>query len=218
MRKTDRGFRFRQHAFRDEHLPCNNALPSTSWNGKVAPVSPVQSPSGMLFRARMAGIALGMTILGTAIAAFAAPSSFAQEGSVIKESFVRVFVPPDKFVPTIKSYMAATGGRCSMHFPFPERKLELAAVASPHAAFLIIAGEPDALERFRSTFVTFHVTNLDEAITAATKGGATLLQKRTEVPTGLQARVKMPDGLTIELVEHNEAARRFYHCRDLPLD
>ena len=100
---------------------------------------------------------------------------------------MRIFVTPDKFVPTIKSYMATTGGHCSMHFPFPERKLELAAVTSSHAAFLIIAGEPDALERFRTTAVTFHVFNLDEAIAASTKGGATVLQQRTEVPTGAQA-------------------------------
>lgn len=155
-----------------------------------------------------------------ALLAVAVPvtQSHAQQASVIRESFVRVFVAPDKFVPTIKSYMATTGGRCSMHFPFPERKLELAAVVSPHTSFLIIAGEPDALERFRGTFVTFHVTDLNAAINAATKGGAAVLQQRTEVPTGLQARVRTPDGLTIELVEHNEAARRFYHCRDLPLD
>jgi len=35
--------------------------------------------------------------------------------------------------------MAVTGGRCSMYFPFPERKLDLAAVSSPTASFLIIA-------------------------------------------------------------------------------
>ena len=83
---------------------------------------------------------------------------------------------------------------------------------------LIIAGEPDALERFRATAVTFHVFNLDDAIAAATKGGAVVLQQRSEVPTGAQARVKTPDGLTIELVEHNEAAKRFYNCNDIKFD
>ncbi len=98
---------------------------------------------------------------------------------------------------------------------------EKAGTGGRHVAargFLIIAGEADALERFRATAVTFHVFNLNEAIAAATKGGAAVLQQRTEVPTGAQARVKTPDGLTIELVEHNEAAKRFYNCSDVKLD
>jgi len=80
-------------------------------------------------------------------------------GPFIKESFTRVFVAPDAFKATVRAYMAVTGGRCSMYFPFPERKLDLAAVSSPTASFLIIAGEPAALERFRATQLTFHVTD-----------------------------------------------------------
>jgi catechol 2,3-dioxygenase-like lactoylglutathione lyase family enzyme len=137
---------------------------------------------------------------------------------LIKESFTRIFVAPDAFKPTIRSYLAATGGRCSMYFPFPERGLELAAVSSPAASFLIIAGSEAALERFRETRVTFHVGDLDAALAAARAAGAQLLQDRTVVPTGVQARMRLPDGLVVEYVEHNEAARRFYTCAPLGLE
>jgi len=137
---------------------------------------------------------------------------------LIKESFTRIFVAPDAFKPTIRAYMAATAGRCSMYFPFPERGLELAAVSSPRASFLIIAGPEAALARFRETRLTFHVTDLDAALAAADRAGATRLQDRTAVPTGVQARVRLPDGLVIEYVEHNEAAHRFYTCQPLGLE
>jgi predicted enzyme related to lactoylglutathione lyase len=135
---------------------------------------------------------------------------------VIRESFVRVFVAPSAFKATVRAYMAVTGGRCSMYFPFPERGLALAAVSSPTASFLVIAGEAAALEPFRATQVTFHVDDLDVAVDAALEAGATLLQPRTAVPTGVQARLRFADGPIIEYVEHNEAARRFY--TDLPID
>jgi len=137
---------------------------------------------------------------------------------VITESFVRVFVEPAAFKATIRAYMAATGGHCSMYFPFPERGLELAAVSSPAVSFLIIAGDAAALAPFRATQVTFHVDDLDEAIEVAVQAGATLLQPRTAVPTGVQARLRFADGLTVEYVEHDEAARRFYTDQPLDLD
>lgn len=158
---------------------------------------------------------LGLLVLG--LIGVVAPRAEGA-GPLIKESFTRVFVEPAAFKPTIQAYLAATGGRCSMYFPFPERKLELAAVSSPQISFLIIAGEPAALERFRATQVTFHVTDLDAAVGAATKGGASVIQGRTEVPTGVQARLRFADGLIIEYVEHNDAARRFYTCKPLGIE
>jgi predicted enzyme related to lactoylglutathione lyase len=145
------------------------------------------------------------------------PSHPARAEGFIREAFHRVFVPLDQFKATVRFYMAATQGRCSMYFPFPERKLELAAVSSPQASFLIIAGEPAALERFRSTAVTFHVFDLAAALKAAVGAGAALIQERTVVPTGVQARLRFPDGLIVEYVEHNEAAKRFYQCDALQL-
>jgi len=135
----------------------------------------------------------------------------------IREAFHRVFVPRERFTATVRAYIVATQGRCSMYFPFPERKLELAAVSSPRVSFLIIAGEEAALERFRSTAITFQVTRLDDALKAALAAGATILQERTPVPTGVQARLKFPDGLVVEYVEHNEQAQRFYNCDALHL-
>src|SRR5208282_913955 len=129
-------------------------------------------------------------------------SSAGATDGFIREAFYRVFVPRERFTAAVRAYMVATQGRCSMYFPFPERKLELAGVSSPKVSFLIIAGDAADLERFRSTAVTFQVSSLDDALKAALATGATILQERTAVPTGVQARLKFPDGLVVEYVEH----------------
>lgn len=44
----------------------------------------------------------------------------------ITEAQTRVFVAPGAFRSAVASHKAPTGGRCSLHFPFPEHGLELA--------------------------------------------------------------------------------------------
>jgi len=67
----------------------------------------------------------------------------------VREVQVRLFVPPDRLRETVAFYKALTGGCCSLHFPFPERGLELASVSSPAVSFLIIAGDEANIRPFR---------------------------------------------------------------------
>jgi hypothetical protein len=69
----------------------------------------------------------------------------------IREVQTRLFVAAEQLRPTLAYDKAFTGGRCSRHFPFPERGLDLAAVSSPTASFLIIAGAEAAVAPFRSS-------------------------------------------------------------------
>ncbi|HZB90530.1 MAG TPA: VOC family protein [Stellaceae bacterium] len=121
----------------------------------------------------------------------------------------RVFVPPEQFRATVAFYIAMTGGRCSLHFPFPERGLELASVSSPGASFLIIAGTEAALAPFRATVLTVLVTDIAAAIERLVTLGASVVQGITPVPTGFQTRLRHPDGLVVEYVQHTAAADRF---------
>jgi len=127
----------------------------------------------------------------------------------IKEVQTRVFVAPAALRATVAFYKALTGGRCSLHFPFPERGLELAAVSSPAASFLVIAGDEAALAPFRATVLTVLVEEIAAVVEALVPQGAALLQGVTPVPTGFQARLKHADGLVVEYVQHTAAADRF---------
>jgi hypothetical protein len=132
----------------------------------------------------------------------------------IREVQTRIFVPPDRLRSTVAYYKALTGGHCSLHFPFPERGLELAAVSSEAASFLIIAGTDGALAPFRPTALTVLVEDVAAVTERLVSLGAVVVQAVTAVPTGLQMRLRHPDGLLVEYVQHTAAAERFRN-RDL---
>jgi hypothetical protein len=129
----------------------------------------------------------------------------------IREVLIRVFVSPERLRSTVSYYKALTGGRCSLHFPFPERGLALAAVSSPAASFLVIAGSAEALAPFRTTQLTVVVEDIRSVAEQLVPLGAVELQPVTPVPTGYQTRFRHADGLVVEYVQHTEAADAFRH-------
>lgn len=127
----------------------------------------------------------------------------------VREVQVRLFVSPDRLREAVAHYKALTGGRCTLHFPFPDRGLELASVSSPAVSFLIIAGDDARLGPFRETKLTMLVEDIDAVAPALLELGARIPQPVTPVPTGFQTRARHPDGLVVEYVQHTEAAGRF---------
>ncbi len=127
----------------------------------------------------------------------------------IREVQTRVFVPPDQFHPAVAHFKALTGGVCSLHFPFPERGLELASVNGPAASFLIVAGAEDRLAPFRATSLTILVDDIAAVASTLLPLGGEILQPVTPVPTGYQTRARHPGGLIVEYVQHTQAADRF---------
>ena len=121
----------------------------------------------------------------------------------------RIFVAANAFRQAVVFYKTLTTGRCSLHFPFPERGLELAAVSSPVASFLVIGGSKAALAPFRSTALTALVEDIAPVAEWLMPKGATVIQEVTPVPTGYQMRLRHPDGLVVEYVQHTAAADRF---------
>lgn len=137
------------------------------------------------------------------------PNSAVPTALRIREVQTRVFVPPEQFRAAVAHFKALTGGHCSLHFPFPERGLELAAITGPAACFLIIAGVEDKLAPFRATSLTILVDDIEAVAPTLLPLGGEILQPVTPVPTGYQTRARHPGGLIVEYVQHTEAAGRF---------
>lgn len=130
----------------------------------------------------------------------------------ILEAQTRAFVPLDQFRSTVAHYKALVGGRCTLHFPFPARGMELAAVSSAAGSFLILDGSEQGLARARQTQLTMLVEDIGAVPAAVAALGAELLQTATPVPTGFQARARHPGGLVVEYVQHTAAANPFRNC------
>ncbi|MEV0622112.1 hypothetical protein AB0I81_52955 [Nonomuraea sp. NPDC050404] len=116
---------------------------------------------------------------------------------------VRVLVPPDGLEPVVRFYEKLLAQPCNLRFSYPERRLELAGVGP----VLVIAGAEAALAPVRATDATLLVPCLDAYLERATGLGARLVEPPKAVPTGRNARVRHPDGLLVEYVEHVQPSR-----------
>jgi hypothetical protein len=82
-------------------------------------------------------------------------------------------------------------------------------VTAPAASFLIIAGDEAALAPFRATALTVLVEEIAAVAAQLVPMGAAVIQAVTPVPTGYQTRLRHPDGLVVEYVQHTAAAESF---------
>lgn len=117
----------------------------------------------------------------------------------IIEVLSRVYLQPDRLETTIGFYEALFGVRCQLRFVYHAKRLEVAQIGR----VLLIAGDQEDLAPFRATNSTFMVDNLDEFQTHFVKNpDVQILSQPQAVPTGRNMRVRHPDGLVVEYVEH----------------
>jgi len=114
----------------------------------------------------------------------------------------RVFVVPGMMEETISFYEELTGEKAGMRLDYTQMRLQLAQVGR----FLIIAGEENDLAPFIKTSLTLLVDSIEEYKNFLESSGAEILEPPKVVPTGINMRVKHPDGLIAEYVEHRQSA------------
>lgn len=110
----------------------------------------------------------------------------------------RIFIDATALEGSIDFYEQLFGEKCELRFTYPEHELELAMIGS----ILLVAGSPDHLQAFTDTKVTLLVDSIEEFLGYLTLNGSTILEYPKSVPTGKNMRVKHPDGLIAEYVEH----------------
>ena len=116
----------------------------------------------------------------------------------------RVYLQPNSLEPTIAFYEGLFCETCRLRFPYPAMRLELAQVG----CVLLIAGSPEDLEPFRATRSTFLVDSVDAFRLHLVQSGAQILSPPKDVPTGRNMRVRHPDGLVVEYVEHTQTTTK----------
>ncbi|MCA1223927.1 VOC family protein [Streptomyces sp. 8L] len=113
----------------------------------------------------------------------------------------RVFAEPGLFEQTVRRYEQFTGARLDMDLDVRELGIRIAAVG----AFLVLELDPALLDRAgqaRRTPVTMIFSHLDQAISRGLALGSELVEAPFPVPTGRGARLRHPDGLLVEYLEH----------------
>lgn len=121
---------------------------------------------------------------------------------MILEVYTRVFVDSDKLDETINFYISLLNGEKSLHFSYPETGLELAAISSPKLSVLIISGPEERRAPFKTTSITIKVSQVEDYLPVLRGAGAQQLEPVQKTPVGHKTRVRHPDGLIVEYVDH----------------
>jgi predicted enzyme related to lactoylglutathione lyase len=110
----------------------------------------------------------------------------------------RVFCKPGQLVATVRFYEQLTGTRLDMDADIPQAGLHVVAVGS----FLVLELDAEQHGLAAETAVTVLNADLDKAVARQVAAGAEIVQERWESPVGPGARLRHPDGLIVEYVEH----------------
>ncbi len=121
----------------------------------------------------------------------------------IHKILMRIFVDSRELENSIHFYEKLFGEKCELKFKYPEKELELAMVGS----ILLISGSEERLKPFTETKITFLVDSIEEFLEFLTTHDSTILEYPKSVPTGKNMRVKHPDGLIAEYVEHKTGSK-----------
>jgi hypothetical protein len=114
---------------------------------------------------------------------------------------VRIFPEPGQFEQTVRCYESLTASSLDIDVDARELGIRIAGVG----AFLIIEldqAQRDRVEQARNTGVTMIFADLEAAIETGLALGAELLTAPFASPVGRGARLRHPDGVIVEYLEH----------------
>lgn len=122
---------------------------------------------------------------------------------MILRAYARVFIEPGRLEATLAFHLALTGGREIARFDHPETGLTLSIVESPALNVLIIAGPADKRAPFEATNLTVKVDRLEPTVETLLANGAEQLEPIVRTPVGRKTRMRHPDGMIVEYVDHD---------------
>jgi predicted enzyme related to lactoylglutathione lyase len=110
----------------------------------------------------------------------------------------RVFVKRGTLVDAVRFYEQLTGVGLDMDADMPEAGLHVVAVGS----FLVLELDAEQHGLAAQTTVTVVNADVDAAVARQVAAGAEIVQERWESPVGPGVRLRHPDGLIAEYLEH----------------
>jgi hypothetical protein len=115
----------------------------------------------------------------------------------ILQTITRLYVSREQLEASIAFYESFFGEPCGVRESYPEIGVEAAQIGS----FLLLAGPEQALEPFKNTQANLLVESIEEWKGFLLKRGATIIEGPKQAATGLEMRVRHPDGVQIKYVQ-----------------
>jgi predicted enzyme related to lactoylglutathione lyase len=119
----------------------------------------------------------------------------------ILQVLTRLYVSREQLEASVSFYESLFGERCKVRESYPEVGIEAAEVGP----LLLIAGSDQAPGSLKATQANFLVDSLVEWKDFLLENGATLLDGPKQAPTGMEMRVRHPDGTQIKYVQYHDS-------------
>lgn len=116
----------------------------------------------------------------------------------ILQVLTRIYVDREQLKTSVTFYESLFGQQVGVRESYPEAGIEAVQIGP----ILLIAGSDQALGTLKETQANFLVDSLDAWKNFLLGNGAALLDGPKQAPTGMEMRVKHPDGTTIKYVQY----------------
>lgn len=134
------------------------------------------------------------------------PSFEAAAEPLIIRIYQRAYVAPEQLAGFLRSAARFYGARATIRFTMPAEQMTVIGLESPTVNLSVVSAPSTQLEPFLDTAQTVLVTDVDEALARVLASGGRVVQPRTAVPPGAQARGQLPGGPVIEFAQWDHAA------------
>lgn len=117
----------------------------------------------------------------------------------ILQILTRIYLSREQLETSVSFYEDLLGEKSGVRESYPEAGIEAVQVGS----LLLIAGSDEALGSLKATQANFLVDSLAEWKDFLVKSGAILIDEPKQAPTGMEMRVRHPDGTLIKYVQYH---------------
>ena len=124
---------------------------------------------------------------------------------LVKEPYVRVFVPTADTQGFLNRFVTAFGGKIDFQFTHEPSESTVYAVSTALGRYSVTSTDKEQPEFIAKTRAVYIVKNIDDVLAVAVKNGMEIGQEKSPVPIGFQARLKVSEGNYLELAEWNDA-------------
>ena len=117
----------------------------------------------------------------------------------ILQILTRIYLSREQLETSVSFYEDLLGEKSGVRESYPEAGIEAVQVGS----LLLIAGSDEALGSLKATQANFLVDSLAAWKDFLVKSGAILIDEPKQAPTGMEMRVRHPDGTLIKYVQNH---------------
>ncbi|GAA1708597.1 hypothetical protein GCM10009809_01020 [Isoptericola hypogeus] len=119
--------------------------------------------------------------------------------------YQRAYVLPEHLTEFLRATMRFYDAVPTIRFAMPAQDMHVIGLEAASVSFSVVSAAEEHLAPLRDTEQTILVADVDQALADVLAAGGRVVQPKTPVPPGFQARGQLPGGTVIEFAQWDHA-------------